>query len=191
MGTLKDFQKLVIANASHVKGLSPGDTAPNFRLPNASGKIVSLTDLLQSGVVIIKFYRGEWCSICNLDLREIQKHLPEIKSLGASLVAISPQKPDDSLTAVQKNELGFEVLSDADQQVIQAYNLQFDPGADYHKRRDLTLLNGEGLKTLPVPATFIVNKHQVVEAGHVEPNYTQRMAPEEIIKVLTHIKNRS
>ena len=191
MSTLKDFQKLVIANASNVKGLSPGDTAPNFKLPNANGKIITLTDLLKSGVVIIKFYRGEWCPICNLDLREIQKHLPEIESLGASLVAISPQKPDDALTAVQKNELGYEVLSDADQQVIQAYNLQFDPGPDYHKRRDLALLNGEGLKTLPVPATFIVNEDQIIEAGHVEPDFTQRMGPAEIIKELRNIKNRS
>ncbi len=191
MSNLQDFQKLVIANASQVKGLAPGDTAPDFKLPNANDQIITLTDLIKTGVVIIKFYRGEWCPICNLDLREIQKHLPEIKSLGATLVAISPQKPDDALTAVQKNELEYEVLSDADQKVIQAYNLQFDPGPDYHNRRDLTLLNGEGLKTLPVPATFIINKHQTIEAGHVEPDYTQRMAPSEIINILKAIKNKA
>jgi peroxiredoxin len=191
MSELKDFQKLVIANASGVKGLSEGDKAPDFSLPNALGKKITLSDTLKSGIVIIKFYRGEWCPICNLDLREIQNHLPQIKSLGASLIAISPQKPDDALTAVQKNELKFEVLSDVDQKVIKAYNLQFDPGEDYHQRRDLTLLNGGGLKTLPVPATFIVNTNQIIEAAHVEANYTERMGPLEIINVLEGMEKKA
>jgi len=190
MGDLQDFQKLVIANASEVEGLSKGDIAPDFTLLNALGKKVSLSETLKSGIVIIKFYRGEWCPICNLDLREFQSYMPQIKSFGASLIAISPQKPDDALTAIQKNELEFEVLSDADQDVIKAYNLQFDPGEDYHQRRDLTLLNGGGLKTLPVPATFIVNTHQIIEAAHVEANYTERMGPLEIIEVLKNMVSK-
>jgi len=189
MEYLKDFQKLVINNASHVKGLSIGDTAPDFILPNALGVNVSLSEALKAGIVIVKFYRGEWCPICNLDLREIQKHLPEIKSFGATLLAISPQKPDDALTISEKNELGYDVLSDEKQLVIQAYNLQFDPGEDYHQRRDLTLLNGDGSKTLPVPATFIIDTNQKIIAGHVEADYTQRMTPKEILKVLSEMKN--
>lgn len=182
---------LVIANASEVKGLSKGDTAPDFSLPNAFGKKILLSQALKSGIVIIKFYRGEWCPICNLDLRAIQQHLPQIRSLGASLIAISPQRPDDALTAIQKNELEYEVLSDADQEVIKAYNLQFDPGEDYHQRRDLSVLNGGGLKTLPVPATFIVNTDQIIEAAHVEANYTERMGPREIIEVLKGMGNKA
>ncbi|HCO85433.1 MAG TPA: alkyl hydroperoxide reductase [Arenibacter sp.] len=190
MGELQDFQKLVIANASQAKGLSKGDIAPDFTLLNAIGKKVSLSEALKSGIVIIKFYRGEWCPICNLDLRAIQQHLPQIRSLGASLIAISPQRPDDALTAIQKNELEYEVLSDADQEVIKAYNLQFDPGEDYHHRRDLSVLNGGGLKTLPVPATFIVNTDQIIEAAHVEANYTERMGPIEIIEVIEKMVNK-
>lgn len=184
---LEEFQKLVIANAAHVKGISVGDRAPEFTLPNAFGREISLSESLQSGVVIVKFYRGEWCPICNLDLRDIQKHVEQIKSLGANVLAISPQKPDDSLTITQKNNLGFEVLSDANQQVIKAYHLQFDPGEDYHRRRDLTLLNGDGSKFLPVPATFIINSDSIIEAAHVDANYTERMSPGEIINVLQQI----
>jgi peroxiredoxin len=110
--------------------------------------------------------------------------LPEIISFGAALIAISPQKPDDALTLTQKNELGFEVLSDTNQEVIKSYNLQFDPGEDYHQRRDLSVLNGDGSKTLPVPATFIVDSNQKIVACHVEPDYTQRMSSSEIIDVL-------
>jgi len=188
MSTLQEFQKLVIQNASQVKGLSVGETAPDFSLPNVFGDKISLSKILKSSIAIIKFYRGEWCPICNLDLREVQKNLPEIISFGAVLIAISPQKPDAALTLIQKNELGFEVLSDANQEVIRAYNLQFDPGEDYHQRRDLSLLNGDGSKTLPVPATFIIDSNQKIVACHVEPDYTQRMPPSEIINVLREMK---
>jgi peroxiredoxin len=189
MKNLQEFQKLVIANAENVKGLSVGDYAPDFTLTNAFGKDVSLSDALKNGIVILKFYRGEWCPICNLDLREIQKYIYEIASLGAAVIAISPQKPDDALTITQKNALGFEVLSDANQHVIKAYNIQFDPGNDYHNRRDLTVLNGDGSKTLPVPATFIIDKNRKIIACHVEADYTQRMPTIEIINVLKTIKD--
>ena len=184
MSDLQDFQKRVIANADHVTGLPVGETAPDFTLLNALGKEVSLSEQLQSGPVVLKFYRGEWCPLCNLDLRAVQQQLPRIESLSASMIAISPQRPYDALTAKEKNELEFEVLSDPNQGVIKAYNLQFDPGEDYHSRRDLTLVNGDGSKLLPVPATFIINQDFTIEAAHVEANYTERMSPEETISVL-------
>lgn len=187
MSKLQEFQKLVIANALHVKGLSVGDVAPDFSLPNAVGEKVSLSDCLKSGIVILKFYRGEWCPICNMDLREIQKNLAQIKKLNATLLAVSPQRPDDALTIKERNGLGYEVLSDVDQRVIKEYNLQFDPGEDYHKRRDLTVLNGDGSKTLPVPATFIINSDRTIAAAHVEADYTQRMTAADIISVLTEM----
>jgi peroxiredoxin len=187
MDHLKDFQKRVVKNASQGLRVVRGDLAPDFSLPNAFGQTICLSKILETDIVILKFYRGEWCPICNLDLREIQKHLPEIKSYGATLLAISPQKPDDALTISQRNELGFDVLSDEKQEVIKSYHLQFDPGEDYHKRRDLTLLNGDGSKTLPVPATFIIDTNQKIIAGHVEADYTLRMNPKEILLVLSEI----
>jgi len=187
MSELQAFQKLVITNAAHLKGMAVGEKAPDFTLLNAAKKPVRLSEQLQHGPVVLKFYRGEWCPICNLDLQAIQQKLPLIKTLGASVLAISPQNPDGALTAQEKNELDFEVLSDSNQEVIQAYNLQFDPGDDYHKRRDLTLVNGDGSKLLPIPATFIINQNFTIEAAHVEANYTERMSPSEILSVLEQI----
>lgn len=184
MNELKAFQKLVIANAQHLKGMKVGDNAPNFILPNAFGKNISLSKSLKSGPVILKFYRGEWCPICNLDLRETQKFVLQYKLFNARVLAISPQKPDNALTVTQNNNPDFEVLSDINQKVIRAYNLQFDPGEDYHQRRNLKLLNGDGSKTLPIPATYIINTDSVIVAAHVVANYTERMSPKEILRVL-------
>lgn len=184
MKKLQDFQKLVISNALNAKGLQVGEKAPDFTLPNALGHTTSLASYLKSGCVILKFYRGEWCPICNLDLRETQQYVSQFNKLNAKIIAISPQKPNDALTVSEKNNLVFEVLSDSNQNVIKAYNLQFDPGIDYHKRRDLSVLNGANLITLPVPATFIIDKDFTIIAAHVEANYTERMSPSEILKVL-------
>ncbi len=184
MSELKEFQKLVVANAQDVKGLEIGEKAPDFTLPNATGKLISLSQCLKSGPVILKFYRGEWCPICNLDLREIQQNIHHYNSFGAQILAVSPQNPDNALTAKQKNNLDFEVLSDSYQEVIKAYNLQFDPGPDYHSRRDLTMKNGDGSKMLPVPATFIINQDFTIVAAHVEANYTKRMSAQDILEVL-------
>jgi peroxiredoxin len=187
MAKLKEFQKLVIGNAKHVKGLKAGEKAPDFTLPNAEGKNVSLSAYLKKGPVILKFYRGEWCPICNLDLRALQKIISEIKSFGASLLAVSPQNSENASTMKEKNKLDFEVLSDSEQSVIKLYKLQFDPGEDYHRRRDLTVLNGDGSRFLPIPATFIINQDFKIESAHVEPNYTIRMEPEVILDVLIKI----
>jgi peroxiredoxin len=183
-GKLEEFQKLVIENAKASKGLQVGESAPVFDLPNAVGRLISLSQTLIKGPVILKFYRGEWCPICNLDLRKLQSFLPEFESRNASLLAIGPQNPNEALTMKQKNALGYEVLSDANQEVIKRYKLQFDPGEDYHKRRDLTLLNGDGSKTLPIPATFIVATDGKIVGAHVEANYTERMEPGDILAVL-------
>ena len=191
MSELQEFQKLVIAKARQIKGLQVGQKAPDFSLLNAFGKQISLTAHLKSGPVIIKFYRGEWCPICNLDLRKLQKYLPQIESYGARILAISPQNPDSALSTRQKNDLGFEVLSDRNQEVIKAYKLQFDPGEDYHRRRDLTLLNGDGSKLLPVPATFIVKRDLTIAAAHIEADYTQRMHPKQILSVLKKINQKN
>jgi peroxiredoxin len=105
MSELKDFQKLVIANAGHVKGLKVGDKAPDFILPDPLGKEVSLSHCLKSGPVILKFYRGEWCPICNIDLREIQKYVSQFESYSTRVLAISPQRPDDAITITKKTNL--------------------------------------------------------------------------------------
>ena len=96
------------------KALRRGQVSPRFALPSATGAIVSLEERLAYGPIIVTFYRGGWCPYCNIALRALQSRLPEIKSLGGSLIAISPEVPDQSLSTTEKLALEFDVLSDAD-----------------------------------------------------------------------------
>ena len=105
-------------------GLAVGEQASLFSLPDATGQMVELAARLEQGPVVLSFYRGEWCPF-NLELRALQAALPRLRARGASLIAISPQSPDHSLSITEKAGLTFDVLSDARQQVIRAYRLQF------------------------------------------------------------------
>ncbi len=98
-------------------GLDVGEQAPGFSLPDANGWSVSLEDRLAEGPVVLSFYRGAWCPVCNTEMQALQEALPQISARGASLVAISPQAPGASLAFVQRLDLGFDVLSDSDQRV--------------------------------------------------------------------------
>ena len=104
-----------------------GDRAPAFALNNAKGEKIDIVTLLKNGLVIVTFYRGGWCPFCNMELKAFQDILPQIKAAGASLVAISPENPDESLSTTEKNALTFEVLSDVGQKAGRAFGLVSGP----------------------------------------------------------------
>ena len=162
-------------------------------MPDPNGHVVSLTDRLQAGPVVLVFYRGAWCPVCNVAFTGLQEALPRFTELGASLLAVSPQRPDDSLAFVQKLQLRFDVLSDATQNTIQAYNLQFEL-SDALKAMypllgmDLTRQNADGSWNLPVPATFVIDQDGIVRATHVDPDYRSRMLPDDIVAALQSLR---
>ena len=92
--------------------LREGDTAPDFVLPDSKGQIVRLSSILEQGPVVLSFYRGGWCPYCNLEIRALQDVLPQIRSLGAVLVAVSPEPPDKPMSMSHMARLDFDVLSD-------------------------------------------------------------------------------
>ena len=131
-----DAENLQLNHKSILK-LQVGERAPDFSLSNATDKTIKLSDLLKKGKVVLTFYRGSWCPYCNLQLVHYQKTLNEIHDLGAELVAISPQTPDESLNVKEKNELDFEVLSDNGNIVARKYTT-VSLGGDYRNRVEVS-----------------------------------------------------
>ena len=169
--------------------LKPGDKAIDFTLPNATGDRVNLQQLLNKGAVVVSFYRGGWCPYCNLELRALQQYLPQIKALGANLIAISPETPDNSLSTAEKNELTFEVLSDVGNKVAREYGLVFAlpetlRGVYEGFNIDLPAHNGDRTFELPIPATYVIAADGTVLYSFADPDYTKRLDPEEIINAL-------
>jgi peroxiredoxin len=167
-----------------------GDTAPGFALRNVSGRTVALADLLAKGPVVVSFFRGEWCPFCDLELRALQKTLPEFAARGASLVAISPQLAENNRSTAESRSLGFEVLSDPGNATAKAFGIAFSMNAaeqDLHKAfgADLPAVNGAANWDLPVPATFVIDAAGRIAWAHVDSNYTARAEPAEILAAVS------
>lgn len=172
--------------------LGPGARAPEFVLPDAAGAAVSLSSLLAKGPVVLSFYRGGWCPYCSLELRALQRVLPEITAAGATLVAISPETPDHSLSTAEVLELSFPVLSDVGNQVAESFGLVFTlPAALRDVYRgfgvELPVVNGDETFRLPIPATFVIDADATVRWRFADPDYTRRAEPADVLRVLAQL----
>jgi peroxiredoxin len=170
--------------------LKAGDTAPAFSLPNASGRAVTLSGLLESGPVILTFYRGAWCPYCNLQLRKYQEILPQISAAGAQLVAVSPMTPDHSLHMKTANELQFEVLSDVGNNVARQFTTVItNPASSIASMAELGYdfysFYGDRTAELPVPATFMIATNRCITFAASEGgDYRERVEPKAILTAM-------
>ena len=174
--------------------LGVGATAPDFTLPDVDGTSVRLSALLGHGPVVVVFYRGAWCPYCNLQLRAYQQLLPQLKARGASLVAISPQLPDGSLSTKQKGSLEFPVLSDVGLVVAKAFGVAYDVPAAVQAMslgfgNDLAVRNGSGGWMLPIPATYVIARDARIALAHVDADYTVRLEPDAVLAALAQLKD--
>jgi peroxiredoxin len=180
----------VVAESDLVKqALNIGDHAPDFVLNNAVNHPVQLSSLLHKGPVILTWYRGGWCPYCNLQLRFMQQCLAQFTELGASLVALTPELPDQSLDTKEKNELAFEVLTDFNNQVARKFGIVYtlhDALVDIYNGR-LEKYNGVNTNEIPLPATYLIDQQGLIRYAYLNPNYKERAEPDEILAALQAI----
>ncbi|WP_010217700.1 peroxiredoxin-like family protein [Sphingomonas sp. PAMC 26621] len=167
-----------------------GDQAPDFVLTEARGGVVQLSHAHAAGPVVLSFYRGGWCRYCNLELRALQAILPEFEAAGATLIAVSPQTPDESRKTVETNDLAFPVLSDKGSRVARSFGIAFDlPVA---LRPIFTSLghalpdrNGDESWVLPLPATFVIDRGGSIAFAHTDVDHRNRLEPAAITATLS------
>ncbi len=183
---IREVDALKLAESS----VKVGQAAPDFSLPNADGKTVKLSDLLKDGPVVLTWYRGGWCPYCNMQLHAYQEILPDLKAAKASLVAISPETPDNSLSTKEKNALEFFVLSDSGNAVAKRYGIAYKlPQVvvdQFSGRLDLSKFNGDSSNELPLSATYVIGQDGRVTYRFVDSDYRNRAEPAD---VLAAVKN--
>lgn len=174
--------------------LKIGDIAKEFNLPNAVGKEVSLYKAIeQNDYVIITFYRGQWCPYCNMELHALQGINEELAKLNTTIIAISPETPDLSLSMQEKHNLEFEVLSDAHNKIAKEYGLVFSLNEELkpiYKKFDIDIeaANRDNSYELPMPATYILNKNKEIIFAFVDEDYTKRCEPQDILDAINKNK---
>lgn len=185
------FEELMSSTVA-INAKTTGDKAPDFELSNVRGGTLSIHNALAEGPVVLSFYRGSWCPFCNLELNALQQQLPAIRDYGARLIAVSPEKPDSSLTHAEKLKLEFDVLSDQGNRVADAYGQIMTVHESLRPLYlqwgiDVPAANGDDSHRLPVPATYVIDRNGTIKAAHVNKDYTKRMEPEAIMDALRQL----
>ena len=167
-----------------------GDQAPAIILPDAQGKTFDIATLLVKGPAVVTFYRGGWCPYCNLELKAYQKALPRIVAAGASLVAISPEKSDNTVSTAEKNALTFPVLSDVGQSVGKAFGIVYTFTDELRVAYDgfnLDIPAKNGMPddwSLPLSATYVIGVDGVILFADIGVDYRDRADPLEVLDIL-------
>lgn len=169
--------------------LPVGAKAPQFELQDQNGNVVSSSDLLGKGRLVICFIRGRWCPFCVGQMEAMNLIVPQIEEAGATLVAISPQTVKQSFFMHNQYRLRFPLLSDAGNKVARQFGLTYRvPVAQetvYHRVFvNLPFANGDDSWELPVPATYIVDRDTTVLFAKADEDYTERPEPMEIVHAL-------
>lgn len=164
--------------------------AVDFTLPNHEGRPVNLFTELKKGPVVLIFYRGGWCPYCNMTLHAFQEIKEEVETLGAQMIAISPEPPDRALSTAEKNELGFQVLSDANNETARDYGLVFPLDAELvelYQKFGIPLIEKKdhpGTYELPLAATYIIDRDRIVIWKFAHADYTKRAEPADVLAIL-------
>lgn len=175
------------------KGLMVGDKVKNFIAINQNDSLYSLEENLRKGPVVVLFYRGHWCPVCNKHLSQLQDSLSLIYDKGATVVAISPEKSEFLKMTAKKTDASFTLLYDEEYKISDAFDVTFKPDEEsvklYNERLHANLkeAHSDESERLPIPATFIIDKNGVIVWKHVNPDYKERASTEQIVKVLEDI----
>ena len=170
-----------------------GEPAPRFSLPDTTGLVVSLADLLRRGPTVLSFFRGGWCSYCVLELRALAEAHPDIARLGASLVAISPYTDGTSASQDRHSNAAFPILNDRDGRVALRYRIGFTVPQQYRATylelglpKPMTI--GPNAWRVPIPATYIIDASGVIILSYLDPDHTTRLEPAQIVRALDRLQ---
>ncbi len=168
--------------------LKVGAKAPMFDLPTTDGKTVSLQSMLDKGPVVLTWYRGTWCPYCNMQLRSYDQMMPELSAAGAQLVAISPQVNIDKSDSESK-PLSFPLAVDRGNKVAASYGLSYEIAPELRAGFGpmLTKVNDDPAMTLPLSATYVIDRDGTIAFSYVDADYRTRAEPSDILEAVSKL----
>jgi len=177
-------------SAKEAQGLEVGAKAPLWSAQNAEGETVELDKLLKKEPVVMVFYRGHWCPVCNKHLQALQDDLHKITERGAQVIAISPEKSEFLQKTRDKTGAEFSLLYDESYAISEAYGVKFRPGSATRVMyntvlgADLKEAHSDDSQQLPIPATYIIDQNREIVWRHFNPDYKKRASVNEILENL-------
>ncbi len=171
-------------------GLKTGMKAPDFSLKAPDGEVVKLSEELKKHPVVLLFYRGQWCPVCARYLARFQESAPQIAAAGARVIAVTPETNENIAKTIEKSNIDFTILYDANESVMSDYKVLFSVTDDYQDKirkglkSDIAVNNGKTEAKLPVPATYVIGQDGIIKFVQFDLNYKNRASVEDIVKHL-------
>jgi len=171
-------------------GLKVGETAPDFRSLDQNGNPVHLAEQLAKGPVVVVFYRGQWCGICNQYLAQFADSLAMVREKGASVIAVAPEVEANVKKSMTEAKLDVPAIADKGHKIMDSYDVTFKVNDAYQKRvldytgESLVAMHGDSDAFLPVPATYVIGQDGKIKAALFDPKYSNRMSVKDILEVL-------
>jgi peroxiredoxin len=186
-------RRTLMETADHSSFVKSGDTVAPFELTEVDQGPVSLNDLLDRGPLVLIFFRFEGCPACNLALPYYQRRLyPQLRQLGATLVAVSPQRPDRLVEIKRRHEFEFLVATDNDNALARRFGILYafdDASRAAAEKRGAPIgeVTGTGTWELPMPTVVVIGQDRVVRFAEVSPDWMVRTEAEPIIDAVTRL----
>ncbi len=172
------------------EGLFINSKAPDFKATDQYGNEIRLKDVLKDSLVVLIFYRGQWCPYCNRQLKKLEDSLQLIKNKGARLIAVTPEKPEFISKTIEKTKASYPLLYDKEMKIMKAYAVAFqvdDKSVSRYKNADIDLITANGQKDkafLPVPAVYIISKEGTILYRYFDSDYKKRPSVQELLNNL-------
>ncbi|MEZ5162660.1 MAG: peroxiredoxin-like family protein [Fimbriimonadaceae bacterium] len=177
----------VASKPEDAKPIGVGKMVPKVNLTSLEGKSTSLESIINNKTTVLIFYRGGWCPFCMRHLKDLGSITGDLKEMGAQIVAISPDKPEDLKVSIDKNELAYTLFSDSSAEAMKAFGVAFrldDETFGMYKERfniDLERSSGQNHHILPVPSVYVVNGKGEIKFAHNDPNYRVRLEADKVL----------
>lgn len=153
--------------------LNPGDTAPDFTLPDAEGNEVSLASLLEAGPVVLYFYPADFTPGCTAQACMVRDLHSELTAAGLRIAGVSPQKPASHAKFAEKFGLPFTLLCDTTKSVAKQYGAVWPLGIAF--RRVTYLVDTDRRITDVVTADLAIGKHKAFVQRAIEGQSSEQV----------------
>lgn len=190
-GYTKEMVKKGVDTSLYVpKGLQIGEVAPVIMGASVEGRMIDSKEILIEKKIVLIFYRGKWCPVCNKYLNNLNDSLQYITSKNTEVIVVGPETFENAEKMVVKTKGEFILVPDTSFKILTAYDVLFHVTKKYQGKiktflmTDIAENNNQEEATLPVPATYIIGQDGKIKWRQFDYDYSKRATVKEILEQL-------
>lgn len=161
-------------------------------MESSEGEPVSLASWYPRGPVLIVFYRGGWCPLCNAQIHALTEAWPELQRRSVTPLLISVDRTEEAAKTEATYAIPFPVLADPDLAAHRAFQVVHHAD-DAEVRRlkdhglDIEVASGKDHHELAIPSMFLVDRHGVIRWAHADEDYRTRPSVAQVLDAIDRV----